>query len=197
MVSWGEVKTTGAPSWEIIHEKDPELYKKRYYEEVLSKLDPEQVASDLEGSVLLCHEKDSTFCHRKIVAEWLEAALGIKVPEMEHAVNKMPSLWDFVKKEEKADDKIEISTVKIVPWKDSWPKANSLPVEKLKVINKRPGESPDLGLNLYAGCSIIAGTAITSGLIETQIGHTINHRRKQVILCISSMTFKNCCVLVI
>jgi len=72
-----------APSWEIIHLKDHELYRKRYYEEVLSKLDPKQVAADLEGCILLCHEKDSTFCHRRIVAEWLEAALGIKVPEME------------------------------------------------------------------------------------------------------------------
>jgi hypothetical protein len=45
-----------APSWEMIHLKDPELYKKRYYQEVLSKLDPEKVASDLEGCILLCHE---------------------------------------------------------------------------------------------------------------------------------------------
>ena len=72
-----------APSWEIIHLKDPELYKKRYYQEVLSKLDPGKVASDLDGCILLCHEKDNTFCHRRIVAEWLEAALGIKVPEIE------------------------------------------------------------------------------------------------------------------
>ena len=98
-----------APSWDIIHLKDPELYKIRYYQEVLSKLDPKQVAADLDGRILLCHEKDSTFCHRRIVAEWLEAALGIKVPEMEHAVKKMPNLWDFVKPEEKAGDKTEIS----------------------------------------------------------------------------------------
>ena len=77
-----------APSWEIIHLKDPGLYKIRYYQEVLSKLDPKQVAADLDGRILLCHEKDSTFCHRRIVAEWLEADLGIKVPEMEHAVKK-------------------------------------------------------------------------------------------------------------
>ena len=98
-----------APSWELINLKEPELYKKRYYEEVLSKLDPKQVASDLDGCILLCHEKDRTFCHRRIVAEWLEAALGIKVPEMEHAVKKMPNLWDFEKKEEQADDKIKVS----------------------------------------------------------------------------------------
>jgi hypothetical protein len=76
---------------------------------VLSKLDPKQVAAELDGCILLCYEKDSTFCHRRIVAEWLEAALGIKVPEMEHAVKKMPNLWDFEKKEEQADDKIKVS----------------------------------------------------------------------------------------
>jgi hypothetical protein len=72
-----------APFWEIIHIKDPVLYKKRYYEEVLSKLDPKQVSLDLDGCILLCHEKDRTFCHRRVVAEWLEAKLGIKVPEIE------------------------------------------------------------------------------------------------------------------
>jgi len=73
-----------APSWEIIHIKDPELYRQRYFQEVLSKLDPSQVASELDGCILLCHEKDSTHCHRRIVAEWLEAALGITVPEIEY-----------------------------------------------------------------------------------------------------------------
>jgi DNA repair photolyase len=82
-----------APSWDLIQIKDPELYKERYYREVLSKLDPLQVASDLEGCILLCHEKDSTHCHRRIVAEWLEAALGIKVPEMEYAVKKMRVIY--------------------------------------------------------------------------------------------------------
>jgi hypothetical protein len=94
-----------APSWEIIHLKDHELYKKRYCKEVLSKLDPNQVAADLDGRILLCHEKDSTHCHRRIVAEWLEAALGIKVPEMDLAEKKMPSLWDFEEKGDKVGSK--------------------------------------------------------------------------------------------
>ena len=85
-----------APSWDIIHIKDPELYKKRYCQEVLSKLDPKQVAADLDGCILLCHEKDSTHCHRRIVAEWLEGGLGIKVPEMEFEVKA---------KEESEDEK--------------------------------------------------------------------------------------------
>lgn len=55
---------------------------------MLSKLNPMQVASDLDGCILLCHEKDSKHCHRRIVAEWLESALGIKVPEVEYSVLK-------------------------------------------------------------------------------------------------------------
>jgi len=82
-----------APSWDLIHTKDSILYKKRYHQKVLSKLDPKQVASDLDGCILLCHEKDSTHCHRRIVAEWLEAALGIQVPEMKFSVKKMRVIY--------------------------------------------------------------------------------------------------------
>lgn len=121
-----------APSWEMIHLKDPELYRKRYYEEVLSKLDPKQVAADLDGCILLCHEKDSIFCHRRIVAEWLEAALEIKVPEMDYAVKKMPSLWDYEKKEEHAGNKTNIPTAEKASWKDCGLEPDSLPVDRLK-----------------------------------------------------------------
>ena len=83
-----------APSWEIIHIKDQELYKKRYCQEVLSKLDPEQVATDLDGCVLLCHEKDSSHCHRRIVAEWLESALKITVPEIKFIGDKLRAIYE-------------------------------------------------------------------------------------------------------
>ena len=46
-----------APSWDLIHTKDPILYKKKYKEEVLSKLDPKQVASDLEGESFYATKK--------------------------------------------------------------------------------------------------------------------------------------------
>jgi sulfatase maturation enzyme AslB (radical SAM superfamily) len=71
-----------APSWELVKGGDRTRFKEEYYQEVLSKLDPKQVAADLDGKVLLCHEKDSTYCHRRIVAEWLEESLGISVPEI-------------------------------------------------------------------------------------------------------------------
>jgi DNA repair photolyase len=157
-----------APSWEIIHIKDPELYNKRYCLEVLSKLDPNQVATDLDGCVLLCHEKDSTHCHRRIVAEWLEAALGIDVPEMDYAVKKMPNLWDFEKTGEKANEKVpqdettsmadkEVAKIDEVSWKNSGLKAGRLgdPGDyKLKAIHCGRGAGfPELILNIYSGCS--------------------------------------------
>jgi DNA repair photolyase len=155
LVQWSAVQTIGAFLGDDPNKRPRTL--QRYCREVLSKLDPKQVASDLEGCVLLCHEKDSTHCHRRIVAEWLEAALGFNVPEMDYAVKKMPSLWDFEKKEEQADDKIEISTVDNVPWEDSVLKADR-PVDSgnitLKAIHPSPVvEFAPLISNLYRDCS--------------------------------------------
>jgi hypothetical protein len=61
--------------------------------EVLGALNPRIVLSeiqDLAGSgvpALLCFEKpppDPRWCHRGIVAAWLEHTIGLHVPEFEH-----------------------------------------------------------------------------------------------------------------
>lgn len=63
--------------------KDEELFIKNYYEEVLNKLNPNQVFEELgEHSVLLCWETSDKFCHRHIVAEWLSKNLNISVTEL-------------------------------------------------------------------------------------------------------------------
>lgn len=79
-----------APSWEIINgikyggwtEAD---YTKAYLDLIINErnLTPERVADDLEdGSILLCYEPDDgSFCHRHIVAEWIESNTGIIVKE--------------------------------------------------------------------------------------------------------------------
>jgi uncharacterized protein (DUF488 family) len=61
------------------------------YQEILDRLDPRKVFYDDlgEDAILLCWEKPGEFCHRRLVAEWIEAALGVKVPEM-----REPSLFD-------------------------------------------------------------------------------------------------------
>ncbi len=75
--------------WKIWHDnigKIPEEENNRYYvqeywNQVLSKLDPEQVYKELDNSILLCYEANTEFCHRHIVAAWFEILLGVEVPE--------------------------------------------------------------------------------------------------------------------
>lgn len=73
-----------APSWALIKITDEKLYTKRYKTEVLDKLDPQSVYTDLgPDTILLCWEPPGQFCHRRLVATWLEDALGIKIDELE------------------------------------------------------------------------------------------------------------------
>ena len=60
---------------------DEDHYCKHFQLEVLDKLDPRVVFDELDGAVLLCYEKPGEFCHRRLVATWLETKLGIVVPE--------------------------------------------------------------------------------------------------------------------
>lgn len=53
----------------------------------LEALDPQRVYRDLVAlagpdALLCCHEKPAYPCHRLIVSSWLEATLGIRVPEL-------------------------------------------------------------------------------------------------------------------
>ncbi len=78
----GEKYPALAPSWGLVHEKDTTKYRSRYQEEVLKKQNPLKVAEDLEGKVILCWEPPGQFCHRRLVAEWLERNLLMEVPEL-------------------------------------------------------------------------------------------------------------------
>ena len=76
--------------WKIWHnrigiipeEENNRFYVQEYYNQVLSKLDPEQVYGELDNSILLCYEDNIEFCHRHIVAAWFELLLDISVPEI-------------------------------------------------------------------------------------------------------------------
>lgn len=67
-------------------------YERLYQDEILGKLDPQKVWDDLHKltggaePVLLCWEKppltETNFCHRRMVADWFENALGVFVPEL-------------------------------------------------------------------------------------------------------------------
>jgi hypothetical protein len=69
-----------APAWAMLKMQKPEY--DAHFAEILAKLDPAEIYQTLgENAVLLCWEKPADACHRRIVAEWLEAALGIEIPE--------------------------------------------------------------------------------------------------------------------
>ena len=51
-------------------------------EQVLKDLDPLKVYRDLDYTFLLCYEDNDEFCHRHIVAEWINLLLDIEVPEV-------------------------------------------------------------------------------------------------------------------
>ena len=60
------------------------------YQEILDRLDPRKVYQELgEDAVLLCWEKPGEFCHRRLVAEWLEEHLGVTIIEL-----REPGLFD-------------------------------------------------------------------------------------------------------
>lgn len=51
---------------------DNNKYIELYYETVLNKLDFNEIIKQLkDNSVLLCYEKSGDFCHRYLIADWL------------------------------------------------------------------------------------------------------------------------------
>jgi hypothetical protein len=71
----------------------PEEYVRRYYDEVLSGLDPSRAVADLDlmadGGIptLLCWEApppDEAWCHRALVSAWLFDELALEVCEFGH-----------------------------------------------------------------------------------------------------------------
>ena len=90
----GKTLTTLAPKlsfWKTWHDnigkiseaKNNKFYIKEFYNQVLKQLDPETVLLELPNkSILLCYENNEIFCHRHLVAFWLELFLGIKTYEV-------------------------------------------------------------------------------------------------------------------
>ena len=73
------------PTWDMINKYKKTKNEKEYikeYNKVLEVLNPIVVYDQLDGMVLLCWEPPGEFCHRRLVAKWLENELGIEVPEI-------------------------------------------------------------------------------------------------------------------
>lgn len=67
----------------ISNEENNRYYITEYYNQVLSKLDPKQIYDMIpKEGILLCYENNNEFCHRHLVAFWLELFLGIRTFEV-------------------------------------------------------------------------------------------------------------------
>lgn len=85
-----------APTSSILFAKNQttERYVERFKDEVLSKVNPHQLFENLKSIcggkdvALCCFEKPEEFCHRHIVAEWLNKSLGIDVEEFDPNVKE-------------------------------------------------------------------------------------------------------------
>ena len=71
-----------APRREML-KMDEATYREKY-QTILDNLDPWKVYEDLgENSILICWEAPGKFCHRRLVAEWLEADRALcPIPEL-------------------------------------------------------------------------------------------------------------------
>lgn len=77
--------------WMYQRWKDKDITNEGYteeYKKYLDTLDKEEIRKDfkeytVEGNdiVLLCYEKSGEFCHRHVLADWLEENFGWKIEE--------------------------------------------------------------------------------------------------------------------
>ena len=71
----------------LSEKENNEYYIRQFYHNILKKLDPSEVYRELDNSILLCYEDNLEFCHRHIVAAWLELFLNIVVFEVKDKDN--------------------------------------------------------------------------------------------------------------
>ena len=73
--------------WKKWHDKNlsEQWYIDKYYETVLNVLNPITVKQELQNIdkdvILLCFETPEKFCHRHLVAKWLNEKTGLAVQE--------------------------------------------------------------------------------------------------------------------
>lgn len=79
---------------QVSEEENNRFYMQAFYQQVLANLQPEEVMKELEtfgnNVILLCYEDNTQFCHRQLVATWLERNLHMEVPEI--AIDKQANI---------------------------------------------------------------------------------------------------------
>jgi uncharacterized protein YeaO (DUF488 family) len=103
-----------APNWKIFDKFEKKVISEQKfilaYKEQLNELNPSSVVEHLnlltagEEPVLMCHCSKTKFCHRHLLADWLETQLGIHIKEFDSPdyirkdgyliKKKEPSLFD-------------------------------------------------------------------------------------------------------
>ncbi len=96
-----------------LKEENQDDYIEKFYNKVLKPLDPAEIYNFLgDNAVLLCFEKPTEFCHRFLVASWLEMELGVEIDELgfendiavkankEHLKEKLKSVIEKTKDKE-------------------------------------------------------------------------------------------------
>lgn len=85
-----------SPSYDILHNsKSQEDYEQRFSSEILAHRDPNVFLSNIESLAkgkdvaLCCYEKPGDFCHRHLVAKWMNEKLGLQIEEF--GVSKNPT----------------------------------------------------------------------------------------------------------
>ena len=61
--------------WKLWHDEHlpNSWYEEQYFTTVLNKLDAKKVVREFgKNPVLLCYEKPDEFCHRHLIAKWLQ-----------------------------------------------------------------------------------------------------------------------------
>ena len=66
----------------IPEEENIRYYIQEYYKQVLSKVNIIELLKNEKNPILLCYEKNQDFCHRHILAEYIEMKYGIKVEDI-------------------------------------------------------------------------------------------------------------------
>jgi hypothetical protein len=103
-----------APTWAMLKLTKPEY--DAAFAELLAKLDPAEIYQTLgEDAVLLCWEKPRDACHRRRVAEWLEAALSIEIPEYGFNRSACPAYDEMIWAGEREADSSSAETKSAAP----------------------------------------------------------------------------------
>ena len=66
----------------ISDEANTRYYIQEYYRQVLSRLNLDELLSEEKDPILLCYEKGQEFCHRHVLAEFIELTYGAKVRDI-------------------------------------------------------------------------------------------------------------------